>query len=71
MKSLLMINSLIIGASWIGIYLLMTILSLLILLLYPLTPNEERGLWTEFSVALGFIGLAMMALQFALTARIN
>jgi 3-phenylpropionate/trans-cinnamate dioxygenase ferredoxin reductase subunit len=30
-----------------------------------------RGFWIDFSVALGFIALAMMALQFALTARIN
>ncbi len=44
---------------------------LLILLFYPPTPNEGRSFWLEFSVALGFIGLAMMAMQFALTARIN
>lgn len=71
MKSLLMRNPLVVGASWIGAYLLITVLPLLILLLYPPTPNEGRGFWTEFSVALGFIGLAMMALQFALTARLN
>jgi predicted ferric reductase len=28
-----------------------------------------RGFWTEFSVALGYSGLAMMGLQFGLTAR--
>ena len=37
--------------------------------MYP--PLADRGFWLDFSVALGFIGLAMMALQFALTARIN
>jgi predicted ferric reductase len=59
-----------IAAFWIGIYLLITLTPLAILLLYP--PSlEGRGFWIEFSVALGFIGLAMMALQFALTARIN
>jgi 3-phenylpropionate/trans-cinnamate dioxygenase ferredoxin reductase subunit len=42
---------------------------LFILLIYP--PPGGRGFWVEFSVALGFIGLAMMALQFVITARIN
>jgi hypothetical protein len=27
------------------------------------------GFWTNFSVALGFVGLAMMGLEFALVAR--
>lgn len=71
MKSLLMKNPVVVGISWIGVYLVIILLPLLILLLYPPTPNEERSFWLEFSVALGFIGLAMMAMQFALTARIN
>ncbi|GAB4239757.1 MAG: ferredoxin reductase family protein [Elainellaceae cyanobacterium] len=58
-----------IALMWISAYLLITILPLLVLLFYP--PLTERGFWIDFSVALGFIGLAMMALQFALTARIN
>ena len=69
MKRLLMTSPVAIAAFWIGIYLTITLLPLLILLFYA--PPETRGFWTEFSVALGFIGLAMMALQFALTARIN
>lgn len=69
MQRLLMKSPVAIAAFWIGVYLLVTLLPLLVLLLYP--PLEERGFWTEFSVALGFIGLAMIALQFALTARIN
>jgi predicted ferric reductase len=69
MKRLLMTSPVAVAAFWIGIYLLITLLPLLILLFYA--PTEGRGFWTEFSVALGFIGLAMMALQFALTARIN
>jgi 3-phenylpropionate/trans-cinnamate dioxygenase ferredoxin reductase subunit len=69
MKRLLMTSPIAIAAFWIGIYLLITLLPLLVLLFYA--PTEGRGFWTEFSVALGFIGLAMMALQFALTARIN
>lgn len=28
-----------------------------------------RSFWTEFSVAIGYAGLAMMGLQFGLTAR--
>ncbi|PSB12773.1 oxidoreductase [filamentous cyanobacterium CCP2] len=59
-----------IAVFWIGIYLFITLVPLAILLLYPPT-TDQRGFWIEFSVALGFIGLAMMALQFALTARIN
>ena len=69
MKRLLMTSPIAIGALWIGIYLAITLLPLAILLFYA--PTEIRGFWLEFSVALGFIGLAMMALQFALTARIN
>lgn len=71
MRSLLIRSPVAVATFWIGAYLLLTLLPLLVLLLYPPTPNEGRGFWTELSVALGFIGLAMMALQFALTARIN
>jgi predicted ferric reductase len=69
MQRLLMRSPVAIAAFWIGVYLFVTLLPLLVLLLYA--PLEERGFWIEFSVALGFIGLAMIALQFALTARIN
>lgn len=69
MKRLLMTSPVAVAVFWIGIYLAITLLPLLVLLFYA--PAESRGFWLEFSVALGFIGLAMMALQFALTARIN
>ncbi|MDM9381480.1 ferric reductase-like transmembrane domain-containing protein [Chlorogloeopsis sp. ULAP01] len=69
MRSLLMHSPVVIAAGWIGAYLFITLLPLLILLIYP--PLTAGGFWTDFSVALGFIALAMMALQFALTARIN
>ncbi|WP_236849421.1 ferredoxin reductase family protein [Chlorogloeopsis fritschii] len=69
MRSLLMHSPVVIAAGWIGAYLFITLLPLLILLIYP--PLTGGGVWTDFSVALGFIALAMMALQFALTARIN
>ncbi|MGF1590156.1 MAG: ferric reductase-like transmembrane domain-containing protein [Pleurocapsa sp.] len=69
MQRLLMKSPVAIAIFWIGVYLAITLLPLLVLLFYA--PPEGRGFWTELSVALGFIGLAMMALQFALTARIN
>jgi predicted ferric reductase len=69
MKRLLIISPLAAAAFWIGVYLLITLLPLLVLLFYA--PPDGRGFWTELSVASGFIGLAMIALQFALTARIN
>ena len=33
------------------------------------TCRPARDFWTEFSVAIGYAGLAMMGLQFGLTAR--
>lgn len=69
MQRLLMKSPVAVAMFWIGLYLFFTLLPLLVMLLH-LVP-ESRNFWTEFSVALGFIGLAMMALQFALTARIN
>ncbi|BAB74332.1 ferric reductase-like transmembrane domain-containing protein [Anabaena sp. FACHB-709] len=71
MRSLLMKNPVVIGASWIAAYIVIILFPLFILLLYPPTPSNERSFLLEFSAALGFIGLAMMAMQFALTARIN
>jgi hypothetical protein len=51
------------GAVWIIVYLLF--------ILAPLLGSHPptRDLWTEFSVAIGYAGLAMMGLQFGLTAR--
>lgn len=69
MKRLLMHSPIAVAALWIVAYLFLTLFPLLVLLLYP--PAGGRGFWIEFSVALGFIGLAMMALQFVLTARVN
>lgn len=55
------------GIFWILIYLILTLLPVLVMFLPPRPPGREFV--REFSVALGFVGLAMMALQFALTAR--
>ena len=52
---------------WLGVYIFLAAAPLLILQIGE-TP-EKREPWREFSVALGFAGLAMMTLQFVLTAR--
>ena len=56
------------GAVWIFIYLIF-ILAPLFALLTGSFPPSTRDFWTEFSVAIGYSGLAMMGLQFGLTAR--
>jgi predicted ferric reductase len=55
------------GAVWILVYLLFILAPLFTLLAGSHPP--ARDFWTEFSVALGYSGLAMMGLQFGLTAR--
>jgi len=55
------------GTLWLGLYLALTLAPLLIVLIGATQPKRE--FWRELSVALGFIGLAMMGLQFVLTAR--
>jgi predicted ferric reductase len=55
------------GVAWVLAYLLFILAPLFALLLGSHPP--ARGFWTEFSVAIGYSGLAMMALQFGLTAR--
>jgi predicted ferric reductase len=52
---------------WLTIYLLFILAPLLALLAGELP--QTRDFWTEFSVAIGYAGLAMMGLQFGLTAR--
>ena len=55
------------GAVWITGYLLFVIAPLFALLAGSHPP--PRDFWTEFSIALGYSGLAIMGLQFGLTAR--
>jgi predicted ferric reductase len=55
------------GAVWVAIYLAFVLAPLFALMIGSLPP--PRDFWTEFSVALGYAGLAMMGLQFGLTAR--
>jgi len=55
------------GVAWIVVYLIFILAPLFVLLAGSLPP--ARDFWTEFSVAIGYSGLAMMGLQFGLTAR--
>jgi predicted ferric reductase len=54
-------------AGWILAYLFLASFPLLVLLIGPIPKGG--GLWWDFAMALGFAGLAMMGLQFVLTAR--
>lgn len=54
-------------ALWCGLYVLLVAFPVLLLLAKPL-PRGGGFLW-DFAMAVGFSGLAMMCLQFALTAR--
>lgn len=54
------------AAFWLGVYLALITGPLAVLLMRP-TPG--LGFWWDLSMALGFAGLAMMAVQFLLTAR--
>jgi predicted ferric reductase len=55
------------AAFWIGLYLLVILTPLAVVLLADAPPG--RGFVIDFSVALGFVGLALMGLEFALCAR--
>lgn len=55
------------AAGWIGLYLVVVAAPLLMLLVGPLPKGGGRA-W-DFAMALGFGGLAVMGLQFVLTAR--
>jgi predicted ferric reductase len=55
------------GIVWIGIYLALVIAPLLVLLIGPVPPGA--GFWWDLSMAIGFAGIAMLGVQFVLTAR--
>lgn len=57
------------GALWLGLYVLLSVFPLGLVLATAPAELPGRSFWTELSVGLGFVGLAMMTLQFALTAR--
>ncbi len=51
------------------LYLLVAVTPLAVALIAD--PPPGRGLWTEVSVGLGFVGLAMLGLQFATVSRFD
>jgi predicted ferric reductase len=55
------------GVFWLGVYLALVLGPLFVLLIGPTPPG--LGFWWDLSMALGFAGLAMMGVQFVLTAR--
>jgi len=55
------------AVAWIALYLLLAVFPLLLLLLGPVPRGGGR--WWDFAMALGFAGLALIGLQFVLTAR--
>lgn len=55
------------GFIWLGVYLLLVFVPLIVLLVGPTPPGA--GFWWEFAIALGFAGTTMMGVQFILTAR--
>ncbi len=57
------------GSFWVVLYTFLVITPLIILILGPKSPG--RAPLQNLSVGLAFVGLAVMALQFALTARIK
>ncbi|HKD58993.1 MAG TPA: ferric reductase-like transmembrane domain-containing protein [Terracidiphilus sp.] len=54
-------------AVWLIVYLFFVLAPVLALLMGDMPP--ARDFWTEFSSAIAYVGLAMMGLQFGLTAR--
>jgi predicted ferric reductase len=57
------------GVVWAVVYLLAAVAPLFFMLVGD--PPPGRGWLVDTSVALGFVGLAMLGLQFAITARAN
>ena len=57
------------GFIWVAVYLVLLVLPLVVAAVGERPP--ARAFWVEFSVALGFVGLAMMVLQFVVSARIR
>ena len=55
------------ATAWVVGYLVFVLAPLFALLIGTVGP--ARDFWTEFSAAIGYAGLAMMGLQFGLTAR--
>ena len=57
------------GAFWCFLYVSLVVIPLIFAGLGPFPAG--RGFWREFAVSVGFVGLAMWGLEFALVARIR
>jgi predicted ferric reductase len=57
------------GIAWLGIFTGVCVAPLVFALMSTNRPGQ--GFWTDFSVALGFVGLALMGIEFALVARVK
>jgi predicted ferric reductase len=57
------------GILWVGVYLFAVVAPLLLMVMGD--PPPGRGWWTDLSLGLGFVGMAMLGLQFAVTARLH
>jgi predicted ferric reductase len=57
------------GPLWFGAYLAVVVVPLIFAVIGVV--DDDRGFWREFTVALGFVGLSMMGLQFVLVARVK
>ena len=55
------------GLFWIGLYLFVVLVPVLLMLVPPVPTG--RSFWVELSVAMGFVGLTQIGLQFVLIAR--
>ena len=60
-------SALLTSVAWFALYVAAVTAPLFVLLLGPVPP--AGGFWWDFAMALGFAALAMMGIQFALTAR--
>src|SRR5262245_62262682 len=57
------------GISWVGILIGICVAPLVFALMS--TNRAGQGFWTDFSIALGFVGLSLMGIEFALVARVK
>lgn len=57
------------GIVWLAVFVGICLAPLVFALVGTNRPGQ--GFWTDFSVALGFVGLALMGVEFALVARIR
>lgn len=57
------------GMAWIAIFVGVCVAPLVFAVVGASQPGQ--GFWTDFSVALGFVGLALMGIEFALVARVR